>query len=216
MKVIDEYQIRLAYQNGTKVINVSEDTIVTPSAEDTAKSLGIELLHKKQVIYGKIFTLSTEEDTENKKIALGSDHGGFDLKEKLKPYLKELGCEVRDFGCFSELSVDYPDYARQVAESVSKGDTFRGIMIDGAGIGSCMVANKVPGIRAAMCYDVNSAVNSREHNDANVLTLGGGILDFEQAKDIVKIWLETPFGGGRHQRRVDKIMITEKEYLRKI
>ena len=212
MKVIDEYQIRLAYKEGQKIITVSEDTIVTPSGEDAARDLGIVLRYQKKVVHGRIIGISTDTDTEIKVIALGSDHGGFDLKEKLKPYLQELGYEVRDFGCFSETSVDYPDYARAVAESVSKREAFGGIMIDGAGIGSCMVANKVPGIRAAMCYDVNSAINSREHNNANVLTLGGRILDLALAKEIVKTWLETPFGGDRHQRRVDKIMATEKDY----
>jgi len=214
MKVIDEYQVRMAYKQGERMIKVAEDTLVTPSAEDAAKSLGVVLHRQKKVVHGRLITPSNNNDSGTKLIALGSDHGGFSLKEKLKPYIAELGYEIRDFGCFSESSVDYPDYARAVAESVSKGETFRGIMIDGAGIGSCMVANKVPRIRAAMCYDLKSAINSREHNDANVLTLGGRMLDLGTAKVIVKTWLETPFGGDRHQRRLDKIITTEKDYFK--
>ena len=150
-----------------------------------------------------------------KAVALGADHGGFKLKECLKGYLRELGYEVVDCGTSSTESVDYPDLALAVAELVSQGRTWRGILVDGAGIGSCMAANKVPGVRAAMCYDQSTALNSREHNDANVLTLGAGLIGETLARQIVKIWLETPFGGGRHARRVEKIMETERRFLRK-
>ena len=146
-----------------------------------------------------------------KNVAIGSDHGGFCLKEKLKAYLVELGYTVIDCGTHSEDSVDYPDYALKVAEKVATQSAWRGIMIDGAGIGSCMVANKVAGVRAAMCYDYATAVNSREHNDANLLTLGAGLIGLNQAKLIVKTWLETDFGGGRHAPRVAKIMAIEKQ-----
>ncbi len=111
--------------------------------------------------------------------------------------------------------MDYPDFAYAVAQLVSEGRAWRGIMVDGAGIGSCMAANKVPGVRAAMCYDHATAVNSREHNNANVLTLGGVLVGSNLARQIVKTWLETKFGGGRHGRRVDKIMAIEQRFLRK-
>jgi len=111
--------------------------------------------------------------------------------------------------------VDYPDFAYAVAGLVAERRAARGILVDGAGIGSCMAANKVPGIRAAMCYDVSTAANSREHNDANVLTLGAGLIGVNLAQQIVKTWLSTDFGGGRHARRVDKIMAIEKRYLKK-
>jgi ribose 5-phosphate isomerase B len=150
-----------------------------------------------------------------KAIALGADHGGFKLKESLKAYLGELGHEVVDCGTSSTEAVDYPDFALAVAELVSQGKTWRGILVDGAGIGSCMAANKVPGVRAAMCYDQSTALNSREHNDANVLTLGAGLIGETLARQIVKTWLETPFGGGRHARRVEKIMETERRFLRR-
>jgi len=142
-------------------------------------------------------------------------HGGFAMKEMLKGYLQQLGYAVIDCGTSSTESVDYPDFAYAVARLVSEGRAWRGIIVDGAGIGSCMAANKVPGVRAAMCYDLSTAVNSREHNDANVLTLGGRLIGDNLAQAIVKTWLETSFGGGRHQRRVNKIMEIEKRFLRK-
>jgi ribose 5-phosphate isomerase B len=150
-----------------------------------------------------------------KTIAMGADHGGFHLKEQLKPMLEREGLAVRDVGVYEEKAADYPDIARQVAELVAEGAASRGIIIDGAGIGSSMVANKVPGIRAALCYDKASAKNSREHNDANILTLGGRMLTASQAEDVVRVWIGTAFGGGRHAARVEKIMDVEKKYLRK-
>ncbi|MBM4431039.1 MAG: ribose 5-phosphate isomerase B [Chloroflexi bacterium] len=148
-------------------------------------------------------------------VALGADHGGLALKESLKKLLQELGYAVLDCGTNTTDAVDYPDFAYAVAGLVAEGRATRGIVVDGAGIGSCMAANKVPGIRAAMCYDLSTAVNSREHNDANVLTLGGGLIGANLAQQIVKTWLATDFGGGRHARRVDKIMAIEKRYLKK-
>jgi ribose 5-phosphate isomerase B len=149
-----------------------------------------------------------------KVVAIGSDHGGFELKEILKTSLNELGYDVRDAGAYNKGSVDYPDFAHEVARLVSTGKAWRGIMIDGAGIGSCIVANKVPGIRAGMAYDYSSAVNSREHNDTNVLTLGAGMIGNNLAKQIVKTWLSTEFGGGRHTARIDKISAVEKQYMK--
>ncbi len=153
--------------------------------------------------------------TQAKKVvAIGSDHGGFELKEILKSTLNEMGFDVRDVGAYNKGAVDYPDFAHEVARLVSVGKAWRGIMIDGAGIGSCIVANKVPGVRAGMAYDYSSAVNSREHNDTNVLTLGAGLIGVNLAKQIVKVWLTTDFGGGRHAGRVDKITAVEKQYLK--
>jgi len=149
-----------------------------------------------------------------KVVAIGADHGGFELKEALKPDLTALGYEVFDAGTHNKEAVDYPDFAHEVARLVSTGKAWRGIMIDGAGIGSCIVANKVPGVRAGMGYDLSSAINSREHNDTNLLTLGAGLIGTNLAKQIVKTWLETEYGGGRHARRVDKILAVEKLYLK--
>ena len=149
-----------------------------------------------------------------KVVAVGADHGGFEMKTALIETLKELKYEPLDCGTFSKDAVDYPDFALAVAEQVRSGKAWRGIMIDGAGIGSCMVANKVPGVRAAMAYDYASASNSREHNNANLLTLGAGLIGLNQARLIVKTWLATEFAGGRHQPRVDKISQVEKKYLK--
>ena len=139
------------------------------------------------------------------EIAIGADHGGFALKQKLAGYLRERGYRVNDCGTDSGEAVDYPDFARAVAQAVAGGASRWGIVVDGAGIGSCMAANKVPGVRAALCYDVSSARNSREHNHANVLTLGAGLIGESLARQIVDAWLGTEWGGGRHARRVAKI-----------
>lgn len=154
-----------------------------------------------------------EKPTKNiaNVIALGADHGGYTLKEDIKLFLQKQGYHVNDCGTHSKESVDYPDFAYAVAVDVGEGRAWRGILIDGAGIGSCMAANKVPGVRAAMCYDNATALNSREHNDANVLTLGAGMIETALARQIVLTWLNTLFGGGRHARRVDKIMMIERK-----
>lgn len=146
-------------------------------------------------------------------IAVGADHGGYRLKERIAADLRERGFEVRDCGTDGTESVDYPDFAHEVARLVADGACTWGIVVDGAGIGSCMVANKVPGIRAATCWDVSSARNSREHNHANVLVLGAGLIGESLALEIVQVWLETPWGGERHARRVEKIAGVERRYL---
>lgn len=156
----------------------------------------------------------TPQSEQRQTVAIGADHGGFELKETLKNDLAEWGFTIIDAGTHSKDAVDYPDYAHAVAELVANGKAWRGVVIDGAGIGSCMVANKVPGVRAALAYDHASAINSREHNDANVLTLGAGLIGVNLARQILKTWLSTEFGGGRHTRRVEKINAVEKQYLK--
>lgn len=145
-------------------------------------------------------------------IAIGADHGGFALKEKIAFRLREEGWEVVDCGTGSSESVDYPEFALAVARSVAGGEAAAGIMIDGAGIGSAMAANKVAGVRASMCYDVSTAMNAREHNHANVLTLGAGLVGENLAWQIVKTWLATPWGEGRHARRVAMIDDLDRQY----
>ncbi|HSV31647.1 MAG TPA: ribose 5-phosphate isomerase B [Atribacteraceae bacterium] len=145
-----------------------------------------------------------------KRVAIGSDHGGFAVKESLKKYMEGLGYRVYDVGTHGTESVDYPDFAVKVARKITSGECERGIMIDGAGIGSCMVCNKVKGIRAALCYDRKTVVNSREHNNANVLTLGGPLHPLDELCEMVKLWLETRFAGGRHWPRINKMMAVER------
>lgn len=203
------------------------EAIVTPRAREVALERKVSLfaepgpslrpgsVQATMLRTGPVSSLSGTSVPGSKVIALGADHGGFAMKETLKAYLRELGYTIKDCGTFSSESVDYPEFAYAVAKLVSEGQAWRGVMIDGAGIGSCMVANKVPGVRASMCYDLSTAANSREHNDANVLTLGGRLIGENLAKQIVKTWLETEFAGGRHERRVNKITGIEKRFLRK-
>lgn len=150
----------------------------------------------------------------SRTVAVGADHGGFRLKQQLAGQLRESGYEVIDCGTDSTEAVDYPEIAHAVARRVADGAAGRGIVVDGAGIGSAMVANKVPGVRAALCYDLSSARNSQEHNHANVLALGAGLIGDGLAWQIVEEWLAAEWGGGRHARRVDRITAIESEYLK--
>ena len=145
------------------------------------------------------------------RIALGADHAGFHVKETIKKFLEASGYAVDDLGTWSEESVDYPDYARAVAERVAAGEDQMGILACGTGMGMAITANKVPGIRAGVAHDAMTARLAREHNDANVLTLVGRVVDDAQAIEIVRDFLEAQFAGGRHQRRIDKITELDKE-----
>jgi ribose 5-phosphate isomerase B len=146
-----------------------------------------------------------------RSVAIGSDHGAYTQKESLRRYLETVGYRVVDCGCAAGEKVDYPDIAIAVCRRVVSGDCERGIILDGAGIGSCIAANKIKGIRAAMCYDLRTVINSREHNNANVLTLGGPLHDAGQLADMARTWLQTRFGAGRHLVRVNKIMAIERD-----
>jgi len=193
-------------------LTVPPEAVITPLARDTARERRVQLVTEPGHV---ALTALSAGASSDRAVALGADHGGYALKEDLKAFLGELGYEVVDCGTYSTAAVDYPDLAYAVAKLVADGRAWRGIMVDGAGIGSCMAANKVPGVRAAMCYDRATAVNSREHNDANVLALGGALLGRSLARQIVETWLATDFGGGRHARRVDKIMDIERRFLKK-
>jgi ribose 5-phosphate isomerase B len=139
------------------------------------------------------------------KIAIGSDHAGFLYKEKIRAFLEQLGQNVTDFGTDSEAPVDYPLFIRPVAEAVSRGEFDRGIVLGGSGNGEAIVANRVRGVRCALCWNVESARLGRQHNDANVLSIGQRMVQPETALEIVRVWLDTPFEGGRHQHRIDLI-----------
>jgi ribose 5-phosphate isomerase B len=190
-------------ETGAK-IRIAENAKLTPLAHDIVREKRIELVRKQ----------SRRGSLKVKSVALGSDHGGFPFKEKLKEFLSELGLQVRDFGTNSTDAVDYPDYAHAVAVAVSNKTVDAGIIVDGAGIGSAMTANKVPGVRAAACYNAALAKNSREHNGANVLTLGSGQNDFGEIKEIVEAWLSSDLSEERHKKRVGKIDAIEKQYSR--
>jgi ribose 5-phosphate isomerase B len=183
-------------------VRVAENARFTPLAQDIVRERRIELIKKS----------SRGAKTQVKSVAVGCDHGGFEFKEKLKDFLNSLGLQIRDFGTNSKDAVDYPDFAHAVAKAVSNRQAEIGIIIDGAGIGSAMTANKVPGVRAAACYSVALAKNSREHNGANVLTLGSGQNSFAEIKEIVEAFLSTDLTEDRHKKRVGKIDNIEMQY----
>lgn len=186
---------------GSKV-RVADGVKFTPLARDIIAEKNIELIKK----------VSRRGELKARSVAIGADHGGFATKEQLKDYLKGLGLQVQDKGTKSEDAVDYPDFAHAVAKAVGNRQVDAGIIIDGAGIGSAMTANKVPGVRAAACYSVVLAKNSREHNGANVLTLGSGQNSFNEIKDIVHAWLTSEITEDRHKKRVGKIETIENQY----
>ena len=198
--IIDAEAVNALPEGGT--LTVPEGAILTPLAQTAILERKINVVRQGA---------EAVKSGDKRTIAIGADHGGYPMKEALKATL-QADYVVIDCGTDSTASVDYPDFAEQVASLVSSGRAWRGIMIDGAGIGSSMVANKVPGVRAALCYDQASANNSREHNDANVLTLGAGLIGQSLAQQIVQTWLTTDFAGGRHQPRIDKMMAVEKKY----
>jgi len=185
------------------VLRLAEGARLTALAADVVREQRIEIV-RRQARRGSSAML----------IAVGCDHGGFKMKEDLKVFLSELGHRVLDFGTNSEVAVDYPDFAYAVAHAVSEKNAELGIMIDGAGVGSAMTANKVPGVRAAACYSVAVARNSREHNDANVLTLGSTTITTNEMREIVKAWLATEITAERHKKRVAKITAIERQYQR--
>jgi ribose 5-phosphate isomerase B len=189
-------------------LELAEGARMTPLARQMAMERGIEVFQGSSA--GRV----SAGDGDG-VLALGADHGGFEMKELLKEHVQKLGYAVVDCGTHSQEAVDYPDLAFAVARLVSEGRAWRGILVDGAGIGSAMAANKVPGVRAALCYDQATARNSREHNNANVLTLGAGLIGASLARQIVTLWLETDFGGGRHGARVEKIMEIEARFLKR-
>jgi ribose 5-phosphate isomerase B len=189
-------------------VTITPDTLITMLAREEAERRGITFRVVNEAAGGNLTgasSASADAEKSARIVAIGADHGGFELKEQLKIYLRDWGYQFLDLGADSTAAVDYPDFAEAVGNAVARGDAWLGVVLDSAGIGSSIAANKVPGVRAALCYDRATARNSREHNDANVLTLGAKLIAPEAAREIVALWLSTPFAGGRHQRRVDKI-----------
>jgi ribose 5-phosphate isomerase B len=195
-------------------ITITPDTVITPLAREEAERRGITF----RTIASRepeAACLADDSGDNVRTVAIGADHGGFELKEELKQHLRDWGYRVLDLGTDSAAPVDYPDFAEAVANAVARGDASLGVILDSAGIGSAIAANKVPGVRAALCYDRATARNSREHNDANVLSLGAKLISAEAAREILAVWLSTQFAGGRHQRRVDKIRSIEERQGKK-
>lgn len=188
-------------ENGARV-RVAENAKFTPLAGDIVRDREIVLVTKK----------ARDVGIKVKTVAVGADHGGFETKEMLKAFLADLGIPVLDFGTDSKDAVDYPDYAHAVAKAVASKRADAGILIDGAGIGSAMAANKVPGVRAAACYTTTLAKNSREHNGANILTLGSGQNSADEIKAIVEAFITTEISEDRHKKRVEKINSIDRSY----
>ena len=211
--LVTKLDVREVPRGGT--LSVPSGALVTPLARDVAleRRVALDATLPPGPSPSTAATVPPVT-TGGRVVAVGADHGGFQLKESLRDHLSEVGYTVVDCGTDTSAAVDYPDFAFAVARLVSQGQAWRGIVVDGAGIGSCMAANKVPGVRAAMCYDQATAVNSREHNHANVLTLGAGLIGPNLAQQIVQIWLETPSAEGRHARRVAKVMQIEQRFLK--
>lgn len=209
MRYWTEQDVMLARNRGEAVI-LDDSSRLTDAAADAARLYGVVVLpaharhrHDWRPLPGNVT-----------RIAIAADHGGFAMKRDLIALLRSENYAVVDHGTHSEDAVDYPDFALAAAAAVARGECHCGIVLDGAGIGSCMVANKVPGVLAANCHTAASARNSREHNNANLLTLGAKMIDLATAVEIVKAWLATPYAGGRHQRRVDKVVAIEIKHLR--
>lgn len=217
--LITEHTVYEAIRSG-KALQIGEHAIITPSARDLIRDRNIPLqtvADNHPASSGvsqqpKIEKRWSQELFANKKVvAVGADHGGFPVKEMIKEQIIKLGFEVADYGTHSSERVHYPAFAAAVARAVQKGDAWRGIIVDAAGIGSAITANKFKGIRAAMAYDTMTAVNCRAHNDANILTLGGLLLGVNTVNEIVKLFLTTEYEGSRHQDRIDMITAFENE-----
>jgi len=199
-----------------KTVITGEDVLAVPEGGELQTSPGAVITPWAQELaeVRRVRISTTPAALAKRLVAIGADHGGFPLKEELKKELTRLGHAFRDVGTFSTDAVDYPDIALAVAQAVRGGEARFGILVDGAGIGSAMAANKVPGVRAALCVDAGAARNAREHNDANVLTLGAKSVDAAHAAEIVAAFLSTECTEDRHVRRVRKISAIEEHYLK--
>lgn len=205
-KLITEDDIKKMLKSGLREIVIEKGTVLTPLAQDRIRHSGLKIVSSSS---------SYIDSNVNVKICIGSDHTGVKMKKLLYDYLKIKGYDLLDVGTFTEDAVDYPDIAHKVANSVVIGEVKFGIIIDATGIPSAITANKIPGIRAATCYNEFSAKSSREHNDANILVVGARSLGEETIKSIADVWLSSEFLGDRHQKRIDKIKAIEEKFLKK-
>jgi ribose 5-phosphate isomerase B len=207
-KLITEDQVKNIIKSGAHEIIVEDGSVLTPLAIDRIKSAGLKIIKDPSFI-------SNSFTNSQIKIAIGADHTGVKLKKVISEILKQKGYNLFDVGAFTEDAVDYPDIAYTVANRVMIGEVDLGIIIDATGIPSAITANKLPGIRAATCYNEFTARSSREHNNANILVIGARAIGEETAKSIVEVWLNSKFLGDRHQKRLDKLSLIEEKYLKK-
>ncbi|KAF0151314.1 MAG: ribose-5-phosphate isomerase B [Ignavibacteria bacterium] len=206
-KLITEVDILNLIKSGLTELIIPKNAVISPLAFDRIK-------HNKIRIVEQGSASKENESFQNKRLAIGSDHTGVKAKKVLFDYLKQKGFDIIDIGTFTEDAVDYPDIAYNVACRVKVGEVGFGIILDATGVPSCITANKVPGIRAATCYNEFSARSSREHNNANVLVMGAKALGDEALKSTADVWLNSKFLGDRHQRRLEKIKAIEDKYLK--
>lgn len=206
-KLITENDVLNLIKSGVTELVVGKDSVLSPLALDRIKQNKIRIVSQSSAANESV-------DLANTKIAIGSDHTGVKAKKVLFDHLKKKGFDIIDLGTFAEDAVDYPDIAFNVANRVKIGEVGFGIILDATGIPSCITANKIPGIRAATCYNEFSGRSSREHNNANVLVMGAKALGDETIKSVADVWLSSKFLGDRHQRRLDKIKAIEEKYLK--
>jgi ribose 5-phosphate isomerase B len=207
-KLITEDDIKKVIKSGANEILIENGSVLTPLAIDRIRNAGLKII--KDPLSVSITTANSQI-----KIAIGADHTGVKLKKIISEILKQKGYDLFDVGTFTEDAVDYPDIAYSVANRVMIGEVDFGILIDTTGIPSAITANKLPGIRAATCYNEYSARSSREHNNSNVLAIGARSIGEEVAKSIVEVWLNSKFLGDRHQKRLDKLSVIEEKYSKK-
>jgi ribose 5-phosphate isomerase B len=211
-RVITESEVIKLYKDGGRTFPLGDDDLFTPLAKDKLKELKIKIVKKVPAFEIEGSSQDPVKSKRTNKISLGSDHTGFKIKNLISKILVGKGFEIIDVGTYDENACDYPDFAFSSAMKVKNGETDFAILIDATGIPSAITANKIPGIRACTCYNEFSARSAREHNNGNVLVMGAKSLGEETIKSILEVWLNTPFGGERHQRRLDKITAIEKEF----
>ena len=211
-RVITESDVLKLYKEGARTFPVGENELFTPLAKDKLKELKIKIVKKKSATSIDGIPGDPVKSKRTNKVSIGGDHTGFKIKNVISKLLAAKGFEVIDVGTYDENACDYPDFAFSAAMKVKQGETDFAILIDATGIPSSITANKIPGIRACTCYNEFSARSAREHNNGNVLVMGAKTLGEETIKSILEVWLNTPFGGERHQRRLDKITAIEKEF----
>lgn len=209
--LITESDIAKFYREGKTILPVGDNDILTPLAKDKIKALGIKVIKKNAAQAIDVDDAEIVKSFKTNRVAVGSDHTGFKIKNIVAKFLSDKKFEVIDVGTYDESSCDYPDFAYAVSLKVKEGGADFGIILDATGIPSSITANKVKGIRAATCYNEFSARSAREHNNANVLVLGAKSLGEETIKSILEVWLNTGFGGGRHQKRLNKITAIENK-----
>ena len=211
-RVITESEIIKLYKNGAKTIPLGDDEFFTPLAKDKLKELKIKIVKKVPASEIESYFKDPIKSKRTNKVSIGSDHTGFKIKNVVSKILVGKGFEIIDVGTYDENACDYPDFAFAAAMKVKNGETDFAVLVDATGIPSSITANKIPGIRACTCYNEFSARSAREHNNGNVLVMGAKTLGEETIKSILEVWLNTQFGGDRHQRRLDKITAIEKEF----